>query len=49
MVDIGDGGAEAEMRRQARVIGKVRKCKTKVQKVLKKMGCTRSTAYKKSW
>lgn len=48
-MDIGEGDAEAEMRRQARIIGKVRKCKTKGQKGLRKMGCTRSTPYKKSW
>lgn len=48
-MDIAEGDAIAEMRRQAGIIGKVRKCETKGQKVLKKMGFTRSTAYKKSW
>lgn len=46
MVDIAEGDAIAEMIRQAGIIGKVRKCKTKGQKVLKKMGFTMSTAYK---
>lgn len=48
-MDIGGGDTEAEMRRQAGIIGKVRKCKTKGQKVLRKMGCTKSTACKKSY
>lgn len=49
MVDIGEGDAEAEMRRQAGIIGKARKCKTKGQKGLRKIGCTKSDADKKSW
>ena len=48
-MDIAEGDAIAEMRRQTGVIGKVRKRKTEGQKVLKKMGLMRSTAYKKSW
>lgn len=48
-MDIGEVDAEAEMKRQARITGKGRKCKIKGQKVLRKMGCTKPTAYKKSW
>lgn len=48
-VDIVEGDAIAEIEKQTGIIGKIKKHRTEGQKVLKKMGFTRSTAYKKSW